>query len=191
MEKQENQCPQLNSLEEFEFLKTAVIAGNMSIGEMIALKPIVENLGLDWSGQLKRLKREDPNNQLWTYQKSPSVDQKSYDMVCMSPVNIQNWLYGFQLSNNLNVSLLEDYKKGLVVHLLMMLKISLEEVQRLRGIEQEFQSIKCLVYEFVKETDDGQYHNALSKEKFRSAKNLKTALYDRLNNHNGDQTKLF
>jgi hypothetical protein len=191
MEKQKNQRPQLNSLQEFEFLKTSLMAGNMTTGEAIALKPIVENLGLDWSSQLKRLKREDPANQLWSSENYIAEDGKNREMVCMNPVNIQNWLYGFQLSHNLNVSLLEDYKKGLVVHLLMMLKISLDEVQRLRAIEQEFQSIKCLVYEFVKETDEGQYHNALSKEKFRSAKNLKTALYDRLNNHNGDQTKLF
>jgi hypothetical protein len=48
--------PQLNQLQEFSYEKTAILAGIMTTGEAIALKPVVENLGLDWSSQLKKNK---------------------------------------------------------------------------------------------------------------------------------------
>ena len=163
----------------------------MTTGEAIALKPIVENLGLDWSSQLKRLKRDDQKSQLWSYQKFIADDKKSYDMVCMAPVNFQSWLWAFLPSENLNFDLLDFYKQGLVVHILLMLKVSLNEVQRLRAMEQDFSLMKDMVTEFITETVDAQNLNSQAKEKFRNAKKMREDLLDRMNGHNPDQTSLF
>lgn len=141
MKNQTNTRPQLNSLQKFEFAKTSVMAGLMTTGEAIALKPVVENLGLDWSSQLKRVKRNYNDDQLWS-SKVQSKDGKSYDMICMSPTIFQDWLWSLNTSDNLNIELWEIYKKGLVVQLLIMLRISLDEIKRLRRIESLYKAQK-------------------------------------------------
>jgi hypothetical protein len=128
---------QLNSLQEYEFSKTAVLAGIVHTTELIALKPICENLGLDWVGQYQRLKRNELLSQLCVSEKSIGKDGKSYEMVCLPPSAFQDWLYSLNdaESQKLNRELLMTYQKGLVIHLLMMLKISLDEIHSLRNIK--------------------------------------------------------
>jgi C4-dicarboxylate-specific signal transduction histidine kinase len=156
--------PQLNLLKEFSYAKTAVMAGIMTTGEAIALRPVVENLGLDWSSQLKRLKRDEKGNQLWSSHKVISTDGKSYEMVCMSPANFQDWLWNINVSENLNINLWEDYKKGLVLYLMLMLKVTLEEVSRLRNVERDYLALRRDTLDLIKTQEEKDQLSARVRE---------------------------
>lgn len=136
---------QLNSLQEFEFSKTPVMAGNTHTGEMIALRPCVENLGLNWSGQLQAIKRNERLGQLCASVKAHGADGKKYEMVCLPPAAFQDWLWSLSTnSENFKVDLWEEYKKGLVMYLLMMLKISLDELQKSQVMTSSFRELRIL-----------------------------------------------
>jgi hypothetical protein len=136
---------QLNSLQEFEFEKTPVMAGNTHTGEMIAIRPCVENLGLNWSGQLQALRRNPILDELCVSVKAIAGDGKSREMVCLPPSVFQEWLWSLAPnSENFNIALWENYKKGLVVYLLMMLKMSLDELQKSQAMTDSFKELRKL-----------------------------------------------
>lgn len=140
-----NECTQLDVLQNFEFSKTPVMACNTHTGEMIALRPCVENLGLNWSGALQAIKRDEELSQLCVSVKAQGADGKKYEMVCLPPAVFQNWLWNLSTtSDKFNFHLWEEYKKGLVMHLLMMLKLSLDEIQKSRSVRQIFDQLKGL-----------------------------------------------
>jgi hypothetical protein len=189
MENQEKSRPQLNQLQEFSYEKTAILAGIMTTGEAIALKPVVENLGLDWSSQLKKIKRDHKLNQLWSSHKVVSSDGNSYEMVCASPANFQEWLWSLNVSENVNVELLETYKKGLVVYLLSMLKMSLDKIQEIQGENYVLKEIKALtagINQLKSELSDNQERN---KEIRKELKALEAHL-NQVINQNPNQMKL-
>lgn len=175
----EKTSPQLGILKEYEFLKTPLMAGINSTGEMIALRPCVENLGLDWSGQLQVIKKHHELNQLWSLVKAIGSDGKSYDMVCFPPKTFQDWLWALNpKSENFNVELWEEYKKGLVVYLLMMLKMSLDEIERMREREKEFGDIKALYAQKSKVDFDLQEARVTVKELKQQSDNLQSKIED-------------
>lgn len=177
----ENTYTQLNYLNEFSFANSAVMAGITHTGEMIALRPCVENLGLNWSGQLQAIKRNEELNQLCASVKAAGLDGKKYDMICLSPAVFQDWLWSLNpKSDNFNTILWEQYKKGLVVYLLMMLKISLDEVNRLRSKVSEFEILQVQMKSYFIMNDEGLDLNKQSKEKFKEAKKLKEDIIKRL-----------
>lgn len=189
MENQEKSRPQLNQLQEFSYEKTAILAGIMTTGEAIALKPVVENLGLDWSSQLKKIKRDHKLNQLWSSHKVVSSDGNSYEMVCASPANFQEWLWSLNVSENVNVELLETYKKGLVVYLLSMLKMSLDKIQEIQKENSVLKEIKALtagINQLKSELIDNQERN---KEIRKELKALEAHL-NQVINQNPNQMKL-
>lgn len=190
MTEEKNTWPQLNYLQEFNFEKTAVLAGNMATTEAIALKPVVENLGLDWSSQLKKIKRDDSRNQLWSYSKTYAEDGKAYEMVCMTPFNFQNWLFELNESDNLNIQLWSSYKKGLVIYLMAMLKVSLDEITRLRHVENEHIILKSMVTEYINANEEGKKFTQLAKGKFKESVTLQKDILDRMNGENPDQLRL-
>src|SRR5699024_3144270 len=128
-------------------------------------RPCVENLGLDWSGQLKVIKNNDRFGQLWTSVKAVALDGKSREMVCLPPAVFQDWLWNLNpKSDNFNTDLWEQYKKGLVVHLLMMLKISLDEVKRLRKQEENYRFLIEDVKKMFWITEEKEKISAQQKE---------------------------
>lgn len=136
---------QLNSLQEFEFSKTPVMAGNTHTGEMIALRPCVENLGLNWSGQLQVIRRNPKLDQLCVSVKAIGSDGKKYEMICLPPASFQDWLWSLAPnSDNFNTLLWEEYKKGLVMYLLMMLKMSLDELEKNQAMTNSFRELRRL-----------------------------------------------
>jgi len=48
--------PQLGFLQEYEFSKTHVLAGISPLGEMIAIRPVCENMGIDRKWQQDKIK---------------------------------------------------------------------------------------------------------------------------------------
>jgi hypothetical protein len=153
--KDQSKHTQLEVLQNFEFAKTPVMAAKVHTGEMIALRPCVENLGLNWSGALQAIKRNDFYSQLCVSVKAIGADGKKYEMICLPPTAFQEWLWNLNpKSEKFNVALWEEYKKGLVLYLLMMLKISLDEVKRLRRIEAMYKEQKSLIMSILSMDDE-------------------------------------
>src|SRR5690606_25357008 len=121
--------------------------------------------------------------------KSPSADGKLRDMYCLPPESIQHWLWNLTATENINIKLWEQYKKSLVVHLLMMLKISLDEIHRLRVIEVRYNRLKGEFFEYVKETEEGKELNKQAKNKWKSSNERKSRIMELLN-ENSDQLLL-
>ncbi len=68
----------------------------------VALKPICDNLGLDWTAQFRRIKRNESLNQViaMTTMTSQGKDGKSYlvEMLMMPIKYINGWLFGVDAS---------------------------------------------------------------------------------------------
>jgi hypothetical protein len=78
MEKQNG--TQLEVLKNFEFAKTPVMAGIVHTGEMIAVRPCIENLGLNVSGALRQIKANHKFSQLCTNVYTQGKDGKNYEI---------------------------------------------------------------------------------------------------------------
>ena len=160
-----NEHTQLGILKSFEFAKTAVMAGMMHTGEMIALRPCVENLGLNWSGQLQAIQRNPKFEQLCVRVKAVAEDGKMREMVCLAPGAFQDWLWSLNSkSENFNAELWEIYKKGLVLHLMMMLKVTLEEVSRLRDVERDYLALRRDTLDLMKTQEEKDKLSARVRE---------------------------
>jgi C4-dicarboxylate-specific signal transduction histidine kinase len=182
--------PQFNMLFQYEYEQTPILAGINSIGNMIALKPIVENLGLDWAGHLRVIKNDPKLNQLWSMVPAVGSDGKIREMVCMNHQNFNDWLWGMNIkSENFKNDLWESYKKGLVIYILTMLKISLDKVQELQvesGYVKEIRDTQKQIDEL--DTKIAEKSSDLTELK-RERKNLDEKLKYLLRN-NPNQLKL-
>ena len=166
------------------------MAGNVHIHELIALKPICENLGLNWSGAHQKINRDPKLSQLCVPARMISEDGKNREMLCMKPSDFQDWLYNLTPTENVNLELLAEYKKGLVMYLLMMLKISLDEINRLHHIEREHGILKSMVTNYINSNEQGKDYTKLAKGKFKESAELQKEILERMKNTNPDQLKL-
>lgn len=64
----------------------------------VAVKPICENLGLDWSSQKKRIERDDVLNSVMVIMTTTGSDDKNYEMVCLPIDYINGFLFGIDTS---------------------------------------------------------------------------------------------
>lgn len=185
---EENHSEQLTSLEEFSYAETAVLAGISRTLEVIALKPVCENLGISWSWQFEQLKKDDQLSKLFGKEKVVSRDGKSYEMICL-PFNVfQDWLWNLNPTDKMNTQLWEEYKKGLVVYLLQMLKVSLDEVQRLRDVEREAKVFRNMMATYLRNESAGKEHYKKGKEYFKENREMKEEIYNMINK---DPNQLF
>ena len=182
----ENQHTQLNVLQEFEFVETPILAGISHMGEAIALKPCVENLGLNWSGQLQAIRRNPELNQLCVSIKVIAEDQRSREMICLPHGAFQDWLWNLNPNTpNFDHDLWSHYRKGLLVHVLMMLKISLDEIKQTSYIKESFSKLRDLnsmVKELDKSISEKQSHiKELKSERDRAQKEIDEILSEKTN----------
>lgn len=59
-----------------------------------AVKPICENIGLDWNGQFQRIKRDDVLNSVMCVIHITGADNKKYEMTCLPIEFLNGWLFG-------------------------------------------------------------------------------------------------
>lgn len=59
-----------------------------------AVKPIAENIGLDWDSQRKRIARDDVLNSVAVMMTATGTDGKQYDMTCLPIDYLNGWLFG-------------------------------------------------------------------------------------------------
>ena len=64
----------------------------------VAVKPICENLGIDWSSQKKRIERDDVLNSVMVVMTTTGSDNKNYEMVCLPIDYINGFLFGIDTS---------------------------------------------------------------------------------------------
>ena len=64
----------------------------------VAVKPICENLGLDWSSQKKRIERDDVLNSTMVIMTTVAEDEKSREMTCLPIDYINGFLFGIDTS---------------------------------------------------------------------------------------------
>src|SRR5690606_12528064 len=62
-------------------------------GIFVALKPIVESMGLDWSGQLQRLKRDPILSEGMVIMPTPFGRGGSQEAVCLKMDLVNGWLF--------------------------------------------------------------------------------------------------
>ena len=64
----------------------------------VAVKPICENLGLDWSSQKKRIERDNVLNSVMVIMTIVAEDGKNREMVCLPIDYINGFLFGIDTS---------------------------------------------------------------------------------------------
>ena len=64
----------------------------------VAVKPICENLGLDWDSQRKRIDRDDVLSSVKVIITATGSDYKNYEMVCLPIDYINGFLFGIDTS---------------------------------------------------------------------------------------------
>ncbi len=64
----------------------------------VALKPICENIGLDWKAQQDRIKRNEILNSVGVMTTSTGADGKLYQMLMMPIKYLNGWLFGVDAS---------------------------------------------------------------------------------------------
>jgi hypothetical protein len=188
---EEKKYTQLNVLQDYEFAKTAVIAGNVHSRELIALKPIAENLGLSWSAVQQKLKRDKNATQLSVYANVTSADGKQREMLCLDANQLQDWLWSINPIDSLNQELLEVYKKGLVIYLIKSLHMTLDELNKVKGIADEYVTLKNVVTQYINANEQGKELTKKAKEYFKQSNILQKKITERMNENNLDQLKIF
>lgn len=61
---------------------------------VVALKPICENMGLQWEAQLKRIKRHPVLNSTMSIMDMVAEDGKNREMICLPLSMLNGWLFG-------------------------------------------------------------------------------------------------
>lgn len=60
----------------------------------VAMKPICENIGLDWEAQRQRISRDEVLNSVACMIKATGTDSKIYKMLCLPLQYLNGWLFG-------------------------------------------------------------------------------------------------
>ena len=63
-----------------------------------AMKPICENIGLDWKSQYSRMKRDDVLNSTMVIITIVAEDGKKREMICLPIEYINGWLFGIDIN---------------------------------------------------------------------------------------------
>lgn len=84
-------------LETIQFHNQQLIVLNHQDKPYIAMKPVCENIGLDWAAQLKRIKRHQVLSSSMVMMTTPSK-QGLQEYVCLPISMINGWLFGIETS---------------------------------------------------------------------------------------------
>ena len=63
-----------------------------------AMKPICENIGLDWKSQYSRMKRDDVLNSTMVIITTVAEDGKNREMLCLPIQYLNGWLFGIDIN---------------------------------------------------------------------------------------------
>jgi hypothetical protein len=80
-------------IETVDFRGDTLFAVENDDGHFVALKPIVEGMGLDWSGQLQRVKRDPILSEGMVVMPTPFGRGGSQEAVCLKLELVNGWLF--------------------------------------------------------------------------------------------------
>ena len=63
-----------------------------------AMKPICDNIGLEWGSQYNQIKRDDILNSVIFIMKMTGNDGKDYQMICLPIEYLNGWLFGIDIN---------------------------------------------------------------------------------------------
>lgn len=173
---------QLNQLGELDIQETLVLAGIVRMREVVALKSIVEKLGLGWSNTYEKMKRDKYWNQLFLECNAISKDGKTRKMMCLSVYDLQEWLFHYPFPESIDRQRLEAFRYRLVMEiqnaLLSMLKVSMIELERLMAIEKLFLKSKSIFDEYIIEEEKAKELLTQGKEHAKRAAELKQQYFE-------------
>lgn len=87
-----------NKLQTVSFHNQQITVLNHDNKPYIAIKPICENIGLDWEAQRQRIKRNEILNSTAFMIKVVAKDGKNRDVLCLPLGYLNGWLAGIELS---------------------------------------------------------------------------------------------
>lgn len=102
-----------NNLQTVDFNGQSLFTFEEKGNRYTAMKPICENIGLDWNGQFQRIKRDGVLSASMCVINIVAQDGKSRDMVCLPIQYLNGWLFGVD-EKRVNPSIkdrLIEYKK--------------------------------------------------------------------------------
>ncbi|XKM12656.1 phage antirepressor N-terminal domain-containing protein [Orbaceae bacterium ac157xtp] len=85
-------------LETIQFHNQSLIVLNHQDKPYVAIKPICENIGLDWEAQRQRIKRNEILNSTAFMIKVVAKDGKNREVLCLPLGYINGWLFGIETS---------------------------------------------------------------------------------------------
>ncbi len=83
---------------EVPFYNTTIVAVEKNGQRFVAMKPLVEAMGLDWSKQLRQMKDDHVLSSTMDVTSIVGADGKNYKMVCLPIEYLNGWL--FKISAN-------------------------------------------------------------------------------------------
>lgn len=74
---------------------TVITSGNE---RLVAMKPICDNIGLDWKGQYNRIQRDEVLNSTMVVTTTVAQDGKQREVICLPLNMINGWLFGIDVA---------------------------------------------------------------------------------------------
>lgn len=102
-----------NQIQTVNFHNQSLITLQKDDVAYVAMKPICENIGLDWEAQRQRISRDEVLNSVACMIKATGTDSKIYKMLCLPIHYLNGWLFGVD-TNRVKVEIkdkLITYKK--------------------------------------------------------------------------------
>lgn len=83
-----------NQLSTIQFYGQSLITIEQDGKYYVAMRPICDNIGLDWAGQFSRIKRDEVLNSTVVIITTVADDNKKREMLCLPIEYLNGWLFG-------------------------------------------------------------------------------------------------
>ena len=86
------------STQTISFNNQSLITVEQNGNHYVAMKPICENIGIQWESQYNRIRRDDVLNSVIFIMNMTGSDSKNYQMVCLPIEYLNGWLFGIDIN---------------------------------------------------------------------------------------------
>ncbi|ERF79485.1 phage antirepressor N-terminal domain-containing protein [Gallibacterium anatis] len=86
-----------NQLQTIQFNNQSLITFEQNSTHYVAMRPICENIGLEWGSQYNRIKRDEVLNSVMVIITTTGSDGKNYQMLCLPIQYLNGWLFGIDV----------------------------------------------------------------------------------------------
>ena len=80
------------------FNNQSLITVEQNGNHYVAMKPICENIGIQWESQYNRIRRDDVLNSVIFIMNMTGSDSKNYQMICLPIEYLNGWLFGIDIN---------------------------------------------------------------------------------------------